>query len=53
MERFGRRELKEIREINERETNLAYKEIKPQTDITLKEATDFWDNLFEDMSDDE
>lgn len=48
------REIREIKEVNERVSNnnnnekhYAFMDIKPQTDIIFEECKAFWDNLFQ------
>lgn len=51
----GFREIR-VREVNRKEDKVAeegYKKIKPETDITFEEAQNFWDNIFNNMSEEE
>ena len=49
----GFREIREIKDDFEvkhkKEKEEEFKKIKPETNITYKEACDFWNNLFESM----
>ena len=48
------REIKEIREIKDEkkeEENKNYLKIKPETDITIEEAREFWDAIFKGEDD--
>lgn len=39
----------EREKLNKKEEEEEFKKIKPETNITYKEACDFWNNIFESM----
>ena len=40
------RHMESVERLSEKKTELKFKQIKPETEITYEEACEFWDNLF-------